>query len=176
MALADEPWLGWRSISCGEGAKQYLRLDPRTARRRVKAWLDLPPEKRPLEPTDTLLPGYIQQSGKKTLVYFYLPGSGPAHTQAPPDPSLQAEVERLRAELVSSHEANRLLEAAHAEMLEAAEDEKAAMQEIMGAVEHLQRAVSKQRSHSSHLGQALAHYTSALSQYTTPGDTSGLHV
>lgn len=174
MAPADEPWLGGTAISCGE-AKQYLGLDPRTARRRVKAWLDLPPEKRPSTPTDTFLPGYIQRSGKKTLVYFYLPGGGPP-AAAPSEPSLQAEVERLRAELVSSREANRLLEAAHAEMLDAAEDEKQAMQEIMGAVEHLQRAVSKQRSHSSHLGQALAHYTSALSQYTTPGDTSDLHV
>ena len=69
---------------------------------------------------------------------------------------------------MSANEGNALLRAANAEIREAAETQRAAMDDLLEATTWFHQAISKSETSRRHLSEALDLYSSVLSQYASP--------
>lgn len=159
MELETQPQPGRPTISANEAGRR-LRRDRRTIQKMIASG-DLEGGERP---------------GKQRRWYVYedqltsatTPRSSPPYEQ-PGDTDLQQEIDRLRAELVSANETTRLLRAANAEILHAAESQRAVTKRLIDVNEEFRQAIIESEHSRDHLWKVISFYGTALGQYTTPG-------
>ncbi|GAB1816710.1 hypothetical protein [Mycobacterium sp. MUNTM1] len=161
MELETQPQPGRATISANK-AHRLLGYDRRTIQKMI-------------------LEGKLEggaRPGKQRRWYVYLDQfeqNQPASSAPPSDyAAVVEENNRLRAGLISANEENALLRAAHAEILDAVASHRAAIDDALQGADAFRQAFAKSETGWQHLSKAVSLYNSALGQYTTPGDLSGL--
>ncbi|WP_084269123.1 hypothetical protein [Mycobacterium avium] len=189
MAIESRPQLGRAVVSAREAARM-MRRDVRTVRRMIQ---------------DGELEGGAHVGPKQRRWYVYLDqitsapvparvtSSARDHTDGGASLQeqvrvLRAENDDLRAQVVATNEAARLLMAAHAMLLDAVEQHRVSAAAMAGAADGYRMAaegyqVSAERyrqaatgfeTTSDRLMSVITQYRDALSQFTTPGNLGSL--
>lgn len=178
MTIETSPEPG-RPVMTAREAARVLRKDHRTVQRMIQ---------------DGELDGGADPSGQRRRWYVYTDQIGPSGLISPqpnagaaaPDlltenEHLREENTELRARLLSSEEANRLLLASQATMREALTDYQSSVDELLAgttgfreAAGHFQNAAAGLQASNSKLNAIIGNYSDALHQQMIPGHPGSL--
>lgn len=172
MTAESAGWRSERPSEPAERAKEFLGIDPRTARKRIRNFVEDRPGPK--------LEGFIEPGERYATYRFYTaaPGAQPEpDTTTPPSGADTNEADQLRAQLTAARQTIAQLEtrASGAEMR--AEEANAARRELIAAQAlHLEATAEFRKSAehalkgTEHMEGVLKIYRDQLAQHLTPDD------